>query len=41
MENKFLEEENIVMDVGMIFLSVLLVALIGYLFYALICPEKF
>ena len=29
------------MGTGMVFLGVVLVALIGYLFYALIYPEKF
>ena len=29
------------MGIEMILLGVVLVALIGYLFYALICPEKF
>ena len=29
------------MNIGMGFLGVLLIALIGYLFYALIYPEKF
>ena len=34
-------KENIGMNVGMFFLGVVVIVLMGYLFYALIYPEKF